>query len=42
MNQKDDSACFLEFNPRLDAGNALPYSCGIDFAKQGQLTLTGI
>jgi predicted ATP-grasp superfamily ATP-dependent carboligase len=34
VNQKDDSSCFLEFNPRLDAGNALPYSCGIDFTKQ--------
>ncbi|MBT6228107.1 MAG: hypothetical protein HOI47_15795 [Candidatus Scalindua sp.] len=34
VSQKDDSACFLEFNPRLDAGNALPYSCGIDFTVQ--------
>lgn len=34
VNEKDDSSYFLEFNPRLDAGNALPYSCGLDFPKQ--------
>ena len=34
VNDKDDSSYFLEFNPRLDAGNALPYSCGLDFPKQ--------
>ena len=34
VNEKDDSSYFLEFNPRLDYGNALPYSCGIDFPKQ--------
>ncbi len=34
VDEKDDSSYFLEFNPRLDACNALPYSCGIDFPKQ--------
>ena len=34
VNEKDDSSYFLEFNPRLDYGNALPYSCGLDFIKQ--------
>ncbi|MBC8551876.1 MAG: hypothetical protein H8D23_19685, partial [Candidatus Brocadiales bacterium] len=34
VNEKDDSSHFLEFNPRLDYGNALPYSCGLDFPKQ--------
>ncbi|MCP4252708.1 MAG: hypothetical protein GY775_04735 [Candidatus Scalindua sp.] len=34
VNEKDDSSYFLEFNPRLDYGNALPYSCGLDFPKQ--------
>ncbi len=34
VSLKDDSSSFLEFNPRLDAGNALPYSCGIDFTMQ--------
>ncbi|MBC8554272.1 MAG: hypothetical protein H8D23_32080 [Candidatus Brocadiales bacterium] len=34
VNEKDDSSYFLEFNPRLDFGNALPYTCGLDFPKQ--------
>ncbi len=34
VNEENDSSYFLEFNPRLDYGNALPYLCGLDFTKQ--------
>lgn len=34
VNEEDESAYFLEFNPRLDENCALPYFCGVDFPKQ--------